>query len=111
MPLLSSICPEPPVDASRFANGSLKFSLHQPDGLADIEIKLESVATAISLFLRDYSGVDAGNGFLEYSIPMQDFAGLGLTDLKIPFALWNPVDADGNYLKGDILLDNVYFEE
>lgn len=102
---------DPTVDASRFANGNLKFSLRQPDNLADIEIKLESVATAVSLFLKDYSGVDADNGFLEYTIPMSDFEGLDLTDLRIPFAIWNPVDADGNYLVGDILLDNVYFEE
>ncbi|MCB0580501.1 MAG: glycoside hydrolase family 16 protein [Phaeodactylibacter sp.] len=102
---------DPTVDASQYANGSLKFSLRQPDDLADIEIKLESVATAVSLFLRDYSGADVGNGFLEYTIPMSDFEGLDLTDLKIPFALWNPVDASGEYLVGDILLDNVYFEE
>ncbi len=99
------------VDFSQYANGSLKFSLHQPAELADIEIKLESVATAVSLFLRDYTGEEVGNGFLEYTIPMSDFAGLGLTDLRIPFALWNPMDASGNFLKGDVLLDNVYFEE
>ncbi|MCB0589399.1 MAG: family 16 glycosylhydrolase, partial [Phaeodactylibacter sp.] len=102
---------EPTVDASQYANGSLKFSLRQPAELADIEIKLESVATAVSLFLRDYTGEDIGDGWLEYTIPMSDFEGLDLTGLKIPFALWNPKDANDEYLKVDILLDNIYFEE
>ena len=102
---------EPTMDATQYAGGRLKFSLHYPPELADIEIKLESVATAVSLFMKDYSGVDVGNGFVEYTIPMSDFDGLDLTDLKIPFALWNPKDANGDYLAVEVLLDNVYFEE
>ena len=103
---------DPTIDASQYASGTLVFSLHKPAELSDIEIKLESVATAASLFLKDYSGVDVGNGFLEYRIPISDFTGSGLDlkDLKIPFALWNPVDASGEYLVGVILLDNIYIE-
>ena len=102
---------DPVVDASRFANGKLRFSLKIPDEMKDIEIKLESVSTAVSLFLKDYSGVDVGNGFLEYTIPLADFEGLSLADFKIPFALWNPKNESGEYFAGDIWLDNVYFEE
>jgi beta-glucanase (GH16 family) len=102
---------DPTMDASSYAAGKLKFSLHYPPELDDIEIKLESVATAVSLFMKDYSGVDVGNGFVEYTIPLSDFDGLDLTDLKIPFALWNPKDANGDYLAVDVLLDNVYWEE
>ena len=102
---------EPTIDASKYANGSLKFSINKPADLVDIEIKLESVATAVSLFLKDYTGVDVGDGFLEYTIPMSDFAGLDLTDLKIPFALWNPVDGNGDFVMIDVLLDNIYFEQ
>ncbi len=102
---------EPTVDMTQYASGNLRFSIHKPAELADIEIKLESVATAVSLFLKDYSGTDVGDGFLEYTIPMSDFEGLDLTDLKIPFALWNPVDANGDYIAVDVLLDNVYFEQ
>ena len=78
--------------------------------MTDIEIKLESISTAVSLFLKDYTGSDVGSGFMEYTIPMSDFDGLDLSDLKIPFALWNPKDSNDEYLIGDVLLDNVYFE-
>jgi len=99
------------LDASSFKDGNLKFSLHTSVELADIEIKLESIETAASVFLKDYSGVDVGNGFMEYSIPISDFEGLEITDLRIPFALWNPIDANEDYLKVDVIVDNVYFEE
>ena len=102
---------DPPVDASQFANGNLKFSLKTPPELANLEIKLESIATAVSLYLADYTGVDVGNGFMEYTIPMSDFVDLDITDLSIPFALWNPWDADNAYLECEVLLDNIYFEE
>ena len=101
----------PTVDVSQFQSGNLKFSLKVAPELSDIEIKLESVATAVSLFLINYSGEDVGNGFLEYTIPMTDFEGLDITDLKIPFALWNPVDANGEFIQTEVLLDNIYFEE
>lgn len=102
---------DPTIDATQYAGGNLKFSLRYPAELADIEIKLESVSTAVSLFLKDYSGVDVGNGFLEYTIPIADFSGLSLTDFKIPFALWNPKDANGDFLAVDVILDNIFLEE
>jgi beta-glucanase (GH16 family) len=101
---------DPEIDASDLAGKTLKFSLNAPAEMTDIEIKLESVATQVSLFLRDYSGEDVGNGFLEYAIPLSDFEGLEFTDFKIPFALWNPKTQDEEYLIGEVLLDNVYFE-
>jgi beta-glucanase (GH16 family) len=101
---------EPEIDASDLAGTTLKFSLNSPAELSDLEIKLESVGTAVSLFLKDYDGTDVGNGFLEYSIPVADFTGLELSDLKIPFALWNPKDQNDEYLSGEILIDNIYFE-
>lgn len=102
---------KPTVDANQFVNGNLKFSLNAPIELHDIEIKLESVATAFSLFLKDYQGVDVGNGFKEYTIPVADFEGLDMSDLKIPFALWNAMDENEQFIPVDVLLDNVYFEE
>lgn len=101
---------EETVDMSQFANGNLVFSIQKTAQIDDIEIKLESTATQVSLFLADYSGEEAGNGFIEYRIPMTDFAGLDLTDVRIPFALWNPVDINDGYLAGIVLLDNIYFE-
>jgi len=102
---------EPVVNATKYANGNLKFSLKYPAILADAEIKLESVATAKSLFLKDYTGVAIGSGFLEYTIPIADFTGLNLSELKIPFALWNPVNSAAEYVPMDILVDNIRLEE
>ena len=101
---------DPAIDASAFAGSTLVFSLRKPPHLVRAEIKLESVATASSLFLDDYEGTDVGGGYLEYRIPLADFVGLELTDLRIPFALWNPVDGSGAYVSAEVLLDNIYFE-
>jgi len=103
---------DPVIDFSSFADKNLFFSISADEGLEDLEIKLESVATAASVFLVDYTGTDVGNGFVEYSIPLADFMALGLelNDFKIPVALWNPKDVNGEYWIGDVLLDNVYFE-
>ena len=64
----------------------------------------------MSLFLNDYQGTNVGEGYKEYRIAMSDFEGLDLADLKIPFALWNPVDPSGEYVEGVVLLDNIYME-
>lgn len=101
---------EPVIDGSFLADKTLRFSLNAPPEMTDIEIKLESVATNVSLFLKDYSGVDVGNGFKEYAIPLSDFEGLAFEDFKIPFALWNPKISEEEYLNGEVLLDNIYFE-
>ncbi len=102
---------EPTVDASQYSNGFLHFSLNAPADLASLEIKLESVATSFSVFVEDYTADDLGNGFVEYSIPMSDFIGLDLADLKIPFAAWNPMDSNGEFVAFDLLIDNIYMSE
>ncbi|NNF21162.1 MAG: family 16 glycosylhydrolase [Saprospiraceae bacterium] len=101
---------ETPIDMTGFSNGDLVFSINKAAEFDNIEIKLESVATQVSLFIKDYSGVDLGNGFFEYRIPLADFSGLDLSDFRIPFALWNPVDAMGEYVEGVIIIDNIYLE-
>lgn len=101
----------PSVDAAKYVNGNLKFSITKPEELFDAEIKLESISTDHSLFIKDYTPVEVGNGFLEYSIPIAHFTDLDLTELRIPFSLWNPVDENGDYVRVDIILDNVYFTE
>jgi beta-glucanase (GH16 family) len=87
----------------------LKFSLHKPATLVDAEIKLESPGTNMAVYLKDYTGTDVGSGFVEYTIPLADFTGLNLQELKIPFSMWNPVDGDANYTIGNVLIDNLYF--
>ena len=88
---------------------SLKFSLNMPAELVDAEVKLESASTNAPIFLRDYTAVDAGNGFMEYTIPLTDFTGLDLTAVTIPFALWNPLDDSEEFVDGIVLIDNVHF--
>lgn len=102
---------DPVIDATQYTNGKIKFSIYASAELYDVEIKLESVGTSHSLFLKDYSGVDVGNGFMEYTIPISDFADLELTDFKIPFAIWNPVNASNEWVPLNIYIDNIYFEE
>jgi hypothetical protein len=98
---------ESTVDLSNYSY--LKFSLNKPAALVNAEIKLESPSTNFAIFLKDYSGVETSNGFLEYTIPLADFTGLDLTEIRIPFAMWNPQDADNNFVAATVLVDKVYF--
>jgi len=97
-------------DLSKYAY--LKFALNKPSSLVNAEIKLESriSATNAILYLKNYSGVPLSDGFTEYSIPMADFAALTFTDLTIPFAMWNPQDAAGKFVKARVLIDDIRFE-
>ena len=96
-----------PKDLSAFSN--LKFSLRKPAALADAEIKLEGTGTNAIVMFANYTGVPVANGFVEYTIPLSDFTGLDLTTLKIPFAIWNVIDANADYVAAKIYVDNVHF--
>ncbi len=87
----------------------LKFSLHKPETLVNGEIKLESISTSASIFLADYNGIPVEQGFVEYTIPLADFEGLDRTEISIPFALWNPMDASSGFVTATVLIDNLYF--
>jgi hypothetical protein len=65
-----------------------------------------------SLFLENYTSTDLGNGWEEFRIPIADFVadGLELDQIAVPFALWNPTDADGNFPPVDILFDAIRLE-
>ena len=103
----------PPIDAFNYQDGYLVAMLSIPEIYADVEIKLEGTTGAGSLNLVDYTPETLGDVFSEYRIPLADFVAAGTTfaDLKVPFALWNAMDADGNYVSGTILVDNIHFEE
>jgi len=88
----------------------IKFSINKPASLANGEIKLESPTTNAAVFLENYTGIDVGQGFVEYTIPLADFTGLDLTKIKIPFSLWNPKDSYQNFVAGTVLIDNLYFD-
>lgn len=87
------------------------ISLKLPSSVSNAEIKLESSSSNAAVFLTDYTGTDAGEGYTEYSIPLSDFSGLDFTEITIPFSMWNPQDADENFVSGTILIDNIYFSE
>ena len=87
----------------------LVFALNKPENLVDAEIKLESPSSNAAIFLIDYESTELTNGFVEYAIPLGDFTGLDLIQLNIPFALWNPVDANGDIVTATVLIDNLHF--
>jgi hypothetical protein len=98
-----------PKDLSSYTY--IKFSINKPASLTNGEIKLESASTNAVVFLENYTGIDVGQGFVEYSIPLADFTGLDLTKLSIPFSLWNPKDPIQNFVAGTVLIDNLYFSD
>ena len=100
-----------PVDLSSYTSGSLVFSFQQPADLNDAEIKLESVTNSAAVFLINYTPTPAANGYMEYTIPLADFTDLDFTEIRIPFAFWNPVDASGGFSPFDVLVDNIYWVE
>lgn len=98
------------IDISDFS--TINISLNKPEALVNAEIKLESQTTGTSavVFLNDYNATEASNGFVEYSIALSDFVGLELTELTIPFAMWNPQDESGEFVAAEVLIDNINFE-
>jgi len=88
----------------------INFSLNKPTSLVNAEIKLESSSTNSVIFLENYTGLVISDGFTEYSIPLADFIGLDLTELTIPFAIWNPQDINSDFVSATVLIDNVYFK-
>lgn len=99
-----------PMDMSSFAGGNLVFSLQRPEEVADIEIKLEAVSNSAAIFLVDYTPTAIGNDYVQYKIPIADFIDLDLTEIKIPFALWNPKDAGGAFPEVNVIVDDIYWE-
>jgi len=96
-----------PTDISAF--NQIKFSLNKPDTFVNAEIKLEAGATNALVFLKDYSGIELTNGFVEYTIPLADFVGLEISGLTVPFSIWNPQDANDAFVEVTVLIDNIYF--
>jgi len=100
-----------PLDLSTYASGNIVFSFREPVELHDAEIKLESVTNSAAVFLVNYTPTAVANDFVEYTIPLSDFTDLDFTEVRIPFALWNPVDVNGEFSAFDILVDNIYWVE
>jgi beta-glucanase (GH16 family) len=97
-----------PVDMSTYTN--VHFSLKLPVDLNDAEIKLEGTSTDATVYLANYTGEDVGTGFFAYTIPLGDFVGLDVSDINIPFAMWNPQNTAQEFIGGEVLIDNLYFD-
>jgi len=95
-----------PQDMSSYS--TLKFSMIKPSDFYDAEVKLESPSTNATIFLKDYTPIVIGNGFVEYTVPLSDFTGLDLTNLSVAFALWNAVDSNQGYVAADVHVDNIH---
>jgi hypothetical protein len=98
---------ESPKDLSVYTH--VYFSLKPSTPIVDAEIKLESPSTNAAVYLINYTPTTVEQGFLEYSIPLTDFEGLDISQLTIPFAMWNPKDADDNFAVSRLLIDNIHF--
>ena len=85
----------PSSDCSSFFKRKIGFSLKIPNDFADAEIKLD-LSQIASVYLIDYTSTPVANGYVEYSIPIADFINLDLSEIKIPFALWNPKNSVGH---------------
>ena len=100
------------MDMSSYANGSLVFSINKPVELQNAELKIESPFSSGSVFLTNYSPSNTlSNGFVEYTIPLSDFTGLDFTNIKIPFACWNPTDGSGAFSSFDVYFDDIRWEQ
>lgn len=99
-----------PLDLSTFSTGNLIFSIRKPAELADMEIKLEAVSNSAAVFLVNYTPIALANDYVQYTIPLTDFVDLDFSAIKIPIALWNPVDVNGEFLVVDVLLDDIYWD-
>lgn len=98
---------ESPKDLSVYTH--VYFSLKPSTPIVDAEIKLESPSTNAAVYLINYTPTTVEQGFLEYGIPLTDFEGLDISQLTIPFAMWNPKDADDNFAVSRLLIDNIHF--
>lgn len=97
-----------PADFSTYSN--LRFSIIKPAALDDAEIKLEGVGNSAMVMLKNYTGVPSADGFLDYTIPLVDFSGVDFTELRIPFAMWNAVDASQTFVPARVYVDRVYLD-
>ena len=99
------------LDYSSYAQSNLVFSLKKPDSITDFEIKLESAEADGKIYIINYTGTPLiGTDFYEYSIPLQDFIdqGLDLSQMFIPFAIWNPVNSESAWQGGEVLICLLY---
>ncbi len=97
-----------PLDAS--SSDRLMVSLKLPPAVVDLEIKLESLGgRGEGLSLCRFAAETLSNGWIDVSIPLSKFNKPNLSEVVI-IGFWHPKNAWGEYVAGDVLIDNIRFE-
>lgn len=95
-------------DASK--DEALAMQLQLPASLASLELKLEArEGDSVTLELMDYTAGEASGGWTPFRIPASALGSVDRTQLTI-LGMWNPRDAAGEYVPGDLLIDDIRFE-
>ena len=107
-----------PTDLSAYAGGNLVFAIQFPPEIDyHFEVKMESVflngGPNGRVNLLDYTPVPIGGGFMEYTIPIDDFVnqpyGVNLSEVIIPFSLWSPRSGISTYPAAQVVVDNLHW--
>ena len=94
-------------DASEASAVSVRLQL--PDGVAELELKLEGPeAKAASVNLMDFEVGKGTAGWRTFSVPLEEFAGVDRKEIVV-LGLWNPRGAGGGLTSGRLILDDVHF--
>lgn len=97
-----------PFDASSYTH--LAVSLKLPAEVVDLQIKLESSGgRGEELSIRRFDSTALSDGWVDYSIPLKKFKRPKLGEIVI-IGFWHPKDTRGDYVAGDVLIDNIRFE-
>lgn len=82
-----------------------------PSDVAALELKLEGPennARSVNLLEYAVGGPDEA-GWSEFSVPLAAFEGVDLSRLAI-LGLWNPSDRTGEFVTGEMIVDDTRFE-
>jgi len=97
-----------PFDAS--SSSRLAVSLKLPSEVVELEIKLESPGgRGQGVSIRRFDTTALEDGWTDFSIPLKTYEEPDLSEVVI-IGFWHPRDASGNYVAGDILIDNIRFK-
>jgi beta-glucanase (GH16 family) len=99
----------PGPDISTYTDLVVHVNKSAMTSLARLGVKLEDNAgEELEVNLASYTPSGMGD-WLRYEIPLTDFTGVNLQDLKF-LGLWNPQDASNNLLFGTLYFDDIYLK-
>jgi exo-beta-1,3-glucanase (GH17 family) len=92
------------------AAGALAMRLRLPDGVAELELKLEAPETnARSVNLIEYATGREEAGWSTFRVPLTAFDGIDRSRVAV-LGLWNPSDRAGSFVAGEVWVDDIHFE-